>query len=111
MARISFVAWLYFGLIISLAALSYPFITLSIVNGQLETPLPLPSINRNYSEPPIFTPRPPTTSQLQSEAQNLPQNQSQALDRATVLNSNLSDPRLDLSNFLRNYSSRVESCN
>jgi hypothetical protein len=88
------------------SSLSMCFLTFSIAKAQIEMPLPLPSLSGNISQAPVSPPQVPSPRQLPSQDQNqFPQVQP------PLLNTTLSNQMLDLSNFLRDYSAHIKSCN
>jgi hypothetical protein len=96
---------------ISAASLSMSFHTFSIATGQMEMPLPLPSLSSNTSQAPLFSPQMPspqiTHPQVPSPDQDhFPQVQPPPINSTTLANN-----KIDLSNFLRDYSANFSSCN
>ena len=96
---------------ISAASLSMSFDTFSIARGQMEMPLPLPSLSSNTSQAPLFPPQIPspqiTHPQVPSPDQDhFPQVQPPLMNSTTLANN-----KIDLSNFLRDYSANFSSCN
>ncbi len=108
----------YYSLLIILAAfLSYAFFTFPMAKSQIETPLPLPSFINNSSrplisplQPPPLPPQVPSQAQAQAQAQDQGQVQFSHV-HPRILNSTLPDNKIDLSNFLRDFSARIKSCN
>jgi len=96
---------------ISAASLSMSFHTFSIARGQMEMPLPLPSLASNTSQASLFPPQMPspqiTHPQVPSpDQEHFPQVQPPPINSTTLANN-----KIDLSNFLRDYSANFSSCN
>lgn len=112
MALTTFIGCFYLTLsMISAASLSMSFDTFSIARGQMEMPLPLPSLSSNTSQAPLFPPQMPspqiTHPQVPSPDQDhFPQVQPPLINSTTLANN-----KIDLSNFLRDYSANFSSCN
>ena len=112
MALTTFIGCFYLTLsMISAASLSMSFHTFSIARGQMEMPLPLPSLSSNTSQAPLFPPQMPspqiTHPQVPSPDQDhFPQVQPPLINSTTLTNN-----KIDLSNFLRDYSANFSSCN
>ena len=95
---------------ISAASLSMSFHTFSIAWGQMEMPLPLPSVSSNTSRAPLSPPQLPSPQITQPQVPSPDQDQFPQVQRpfnSTTLTNN----KLDLSNFLRDYSANFSSCN
>jgi F5/8 type C domain-containing protein len=112
MALTTYIGCFYLTLsMISVASLSMNFDKFSIARGQMEMPLPLPSLSSNTSQAPQFPPQLPspqiTHPQVPSSDQDhFPQVQPPLINSTTLANN-----KIDLSNFLRDYSANFSSCN
>ena len=112
MTLTTFIGCFYLTLsMISAASLSMSFDTFSIARGQMEMPLPLPSLSSNTSQATLFPPQMPspqiTHPQVPSPDQDhFPQVQPPLINSTTLANN-----KIDLSNFLRDYSANFSSCN
>jgi hypothetical protein len=111
MALTTFIGCFYLTLsMISAASLSISFHTFSIARGQMEMPLPLPSLSSNTSRAPQSPPQLPSPQITQPQVPSPDQDQFPQVQppfNSTTLTNN----KLDLSNFLRDYSANFSSCN
>ncbi len=111
MALTNFIGCFYLTLsMISAATLSTSFHTFSIAWGQMEMPLPLPSLSSNTSRAPLSPPQLPSPQITQPQVPSPDQDQfpqvQPPLNSTTLINN-----KLDLPNFLRDYSVNFSSCN
>ncbi len=95
---------------ISAASLSMSFHTFSIAWGQMEMPLPLPSLSSNTSRAPLSPPQLPSSQITQPQVPSPDQDQFPQV-QPPLNSTTLTNNKLDLSNFLRDYSANFSSCN
>jgi F5/8 type C domain-containing protein len=97
---------------ISAASLSMSFHTFSIAWGQMEMPLPLPSLSSNTSRAPLSQPQLPSPQITQPQVPSPDQDQFPQV-QPPLNSTTLTNNKLDLSNFLRDYSANFSfsSCN
>jgi hypothetical protein len=96
---------------ISAASLSMSFHTFSIASGQMEMPLPLPSLSSNTSQATLFPPQMPSPQITQPRVPSPDQDRFPQVQPPLINFTTLANNKLDLSNFLRDYSANFSSCN
>ena len=112
MALTTFIGCFYLTLsVISAATLSMSFLTFSNASGQMEMPLPLPSLSSNTSQVPLFPPQTPSPKMTQPQVPSPEQDQFPQVQPPLINSTTLENNKIDLSNFLREYSANFSSCN
>ena len=96
---------------ISAASLSMSFHTFSIARGQMEMPLPLPSLSSNTSQAPLFPPQMPSPQITHPQVPSPDQDHFPQVQPPPISSTTLANNKIDLSNFLRDYSANFSSCN
>ena len=109
MARTAFIGCFYLTLsMISAASLSMSFLTFSIASGQMEMPLPLPSLSSNTSQAPLFPPQMSSPQLTQPQVQSPDQGQFPQVQPPLINSTTLANNKIDFSNFLRDYSANFQ---
>jgi hypothetical protein len=112
MALTTFIGCFYLTLsMISAASLSMSFHTFSIATGQMEMPLPLPSLSSNTSQAPLFSPNMPSPQITHPQVPSPDQDHFPQVQPSLINSTTLANNKIDLSNFLRDYSVNFSSCN
>jgi len=96
---------------ISVASLSMSFDKFSIARGQMEMPLPLPSLSSNTSQAPLFPPKMPSPQITHLQVPSPDQDHFPQVQPPLINSTILADNKINLSNFLRDYSANFSSCN
>ena len=77
----------------------------------MEMPLPLPSLSSNTSQAPRFPPQMPSPQITHPQVPSPDQDHFPQVQPPPINSTNLTNNKLDLSNFLRYYSANFSSCN
>jgi hypothetical protein len=112
MTRTALIGCFYLTLsMISAATLSMSFLTFSIASGQMEIPLPLPSPSSNTSQAPLFPPQMSSPQITQPQVPSPDQGQFPQVQPPLKNSTTLATNKIDIPNFLRDYSANISSCN
>ena len=77
----------------------------------MEMPLPLPSLSSNTSQAPLFPPQMPSPQITHPQVPSPDQDHFPQVHPPLINSTSLANNKIDLSNFLRDYSANFSSCN